>query len=111
MEDTQRTRAGAILLSIFVVFLGWYFIASYLDHHATARIEEKSSTPHDDLFAVDGRRSGAKTAVGKFGLILTTQDGGRTWQRRASGTSKALGAVSFGDAGNGYVVGSGGAVL
>jgi photosystem II stability/assembly factor-like uncharacterized protein len=111
METTQHTWAGAILLSIFVAFLSWYFVASYREHRDPPRIVEKSSTPHDDLLAVDGRRSGDKTAVGKFGLIFTTRDGGKTWQPRPSGTAKALTAVSFADPSHGFIVGSGGAVL
>jgi photosystem II stability/assembly factor-like uncharacterized protein len=111
MENTQHSRAGAVLLAIFVAFLGWYFVASYLEHRAAPRIQEKTSTAHDDLLAVDGRQSGNKTAAGKFGLIFTTQDGGKTWQRRPSGTAKALAAVSFADPAHGFIAGSGGAML
>lgn len=111
METTQHTRVGAVLLSIFVVFLGWYFLASYLDHRQSVQIQEKSSTAHDDLLAIDGRQSGNKTAAGKFGLIFSTQDGGKTWRRRPSGTAKALAAVSFADPKHGFIVGSGGAAL
>lgn len=111
MENTQHTCAGAVLLSTFVVFLSWYFLASYMERRESPQIQEKISTPHDDLFAVDGRQSGNKVAVGKFGLIFSTQDGGKTWQRRPSGTAKALAAVSFADPGHGVIVGSGGTVL
>src|SRR5712692_9739876 len=101
MEQTEHALADAILLAVFVLLLGWYFLASYMGHRESLRIQEKMSTVHDDILAIDGRHDGNKTAVGKFGLIFLTQDGGKTWQRRPSGTAKALAAVSFADAKHG----------
>jgi len=111
MEKTQYTLMEVVLLAAFVVLLGWYFSASYVGYRVPPKIQEKVVTVHDDLFAIDGRHDGNKTAVGKFGLIFLTQDGGKTWQRRPSGTAKALAAVSFADAKHGFIVGSGGTVL
>jgi photosystem II stability/assembly factor-like uncharacterized protein len=111
MEKTRHTLAGTILLSAFVVFLAWYFLASYTGHRRSPQIQEKMLTVHDDLLAIDGRHNGNKTAVGKFGLIFLTQDGGKTWQRRPSGTTKTLSAVSFADHEHGFIVGSGGTIL
>jgi len=113
MEKTQHGLglAGLILLAIFVVFLGWYFLASYMGHLESPRVQEKMLTAHDDLLAIDGRHSGNKTAVGKFGLIFSTKDGGKTWQSRPSGTTKTLTAVSFADHEHGFIIGSAGTVL
>lgn len=44
-------------------------------------------------------------AVGDRGLILQTDDGGRTWRRALSPTAAPLGAVSFVDARRGWAVG------
>ncbi len=111
MEKKRYTPVGLLLLAAFVALLGWYFLASYMSHGESLRIQEKMLTVHDDLLAIDGRHNGNKTAVGKFGLIFSTQDGGKTWQRRPSGTAKTLSAVSFADHEHGFVVGSGGTVL
>ncbi len=111
MEKTQYTLAGAILLALFVALLGWYFLASYIGHRVSLQIEEKMLTVHDDLLAIDGRHNGNKTAVGKFGLILITKDGGKTWDKRPSGTTRALTAISFADNEHGFAVGSGGTIL
>jgi len=111
MEKTPHTWAGAALLATFVALLGWYFLASYMGHRESLRFQEKTLTVHDDLLAIDGRHNGNKTAVGKFGLIFLTQDGGKTWQRRPSGTDKTLSAVSFADHEHGFIVGSGGTIL
>lgn len=111
MEKTQHILVGAILLAVFVALLGWYFLASYIAHRESLQIQEKTLTVHDDLLAIDGRHNGHKVAVGKFGLIFLTKDGGKTWQRRPSGTTKTLSAVSFADHEHGFIVGSGGTLL
>jgi photosystem II stability/assembly factor-like uncharacterized protein len=45
------------------------------------------------------------------GIILNTRDGGKTWDRQASGSGVALYGVYFRDAKNGFVVGSNGTIL
>ena len=111
MEKTQYSLMGVVLLAAFVVLLGWYFSASYIGYRVPPKIQEKVVTVHDDLLAIDGRHNGNKVTVGKFGLIFLTQDGGKTWQRRPSGTTKALSGVSFADHEHGFIAGSGGTLL
>ncbi len=111
METQRHPLTGYFLLAAFVVFLTWYFLASYLGHHTVVRVQERFLTTHDDLFAVDGRHDGNRAVVGKFGMILLTTDGGKTWRERPSGTAKALSAIAFADPQHGFVVGSGGTVL
>lgn len=43
-------------------------------------------------------------AVGDFGTILRTSDGGNNWILQASGTTRNLNAVSFADDSNGAIV-------
>jgi photosystem II stability/assembly factor-like uncharacterized protein len=111
MEHRRYALTGNILLWAFVVLLACYFWASYAGHKPALRIEEKQLTFHDDLFAIDEHHNGAEVAVGKFGLILVTRDGGKTWKEQASGTNRALSAISFADRDHAYVVGSGGTIL
>jgi len=111
MEEKQHTLMGFILLAAFVVLLGWYFWASYIGHRASLQIQENMLTVHDDLFAIDGRHDGSRAAVGKFGMILLTRDGGKSWKEQPSGTTRALSATSFADNQHGFVVGSGGTIL
>lgn len=44
-------------------------------------------------------------AVGTWGTILQTTDGGLTWEARSSGTTVDLSAISVGDSTHGIVVG------
>jgi photosystem II stability/assembly factor-like uncharacterized protein len=111
MEEQKRVLAGALLLAAFVGLLGWYFLASYLGHREFPEGREKMLTVHDDLLAIGGLHGGNKVAVGKFGVILLSKDGGKSWQRRPSDTDNALSAISFADNDHGFVGGSGGMLL
>ena len=51
------------------------------------------------------------TAVGDFGTILRTTDGGATWTPQTSGTTNFLIGVSFVDANTGTVVSNYGTIL
>jgi hypothetical protein len=51
------------------------------------------------------------TAVGAFGTIVRTIDGGSSWVGETSGTDYDLAGVSFTDADNGTAVGYGGTIL
>jgi photosystem II stability/assembly factor-like uncharacterized protein len=109
-EEKPQTL-GLILLAAFVGLLGWYFYAGYIGRQVSWKVQVKTLTSHDDLFAIDGQRDGNQAAVGRFGMILLTHDGGKTWQEQASGTSRALSAISFADHQHGFIVGSGGTIL
>lgn len=109
--DTKPVWIGSILLGGFVALLVWYFVASYLAHRQLPPTAEKMLTVHDDLLAIDGSEGGKKVAVGKSGLILMTNNNGKTWERRATDTSKVLAAISFGDSNHAFVVGNGGTLL
>jgi photosystem II stability/assembly factor-like uncharacterized protein len=50
-------------------------------------------------------------AVGEGGLVLRTEDGGRTWSAQGSGTTEALLAVCFPSAAFGCAVGNSGTIL
>jgi hypothetical protein len=50
-------------------------------------------------------------AVGDWGTIIKTINGGTTWITQPSGTSENLNSVFFTDSNTGYVVGSGGTIL
>jgi photosystem II stability/assembly factor-like uncharacterized protein len=60
------------------------------------------------LAARDDRRA---VEVGERGVILATDDGGRTWMRRTSGTARTLRDVAFADDLSGVAVGDSGTVL
>jgi photosystem II stability/assembly factor-like uncharacterized protein len=50
-------------------------------------------------------------AVGEFGLILQTTDGGANWIPQTSGTQSSLYSITFPDTKTGYIVGDYGTIL
>ena len=50
-------------------------------------------------------------AVGTFGSIIATSDGGKTWKSQTSPTRSHLFSIAFADAKNGIAVGSQGTLL
>ncbi|ASU36570.1 cadherin-like beta sandwich domain-containing protein [Mucilaginibacter xinganensis] len=65
-------------------------------------------------YYLNGISSGAANqacAVGLFGAIITTNDGGTTWTTQTSGTTNNLWSTSFVSATQGWATGNGGMIL
>jgi photosystem II stability/assembly factor-like uncharacterized protein len=65
----------------------------------------------DHLYGVRALSPTEAWAVGNFGAILHTVDGGKTWTASTSGTRLPLYGVDFADARTGWAVGKSGLVL
>lgn len=65
----------------------------------------------DDLFGVSFPSVQEGWTCGRWGTILHTSDGGKTWQPQESATDYTLSAVSFVDTKQGWTVGDQGTIL
>ena len=65
----------------------------------------------DNLYGVKAVGASEEWAVGNFGSIYHTTDGGRTWEARESGTKTPLFRVDFADAQHGCAVGKSALIL
>ena len=63
------------------------------------------------MHAVHFNNTNEGWAVGDWGLIVHTTDGGQSWERQESGVGNWLGDVQFVDANTGWAVGSAGTIL
>lgn len=72
---------------------------------------EQEYPVHDDLFSVSFSTEKDGWACGRFGTILHTADGGKSWMRQSSGTTFTLSSIDFTDAKNGWTVGNNGTIL
>jgi photosystem II stability/assembly factor-like uncharacterized protein len=105
-------RASRIGLS--VVAQGWGVLAILGTLMATpsAASAATSSGVREHLYAAevlpDGRRA---FAVGAFGSIFRSDDGGRSWEQQRTSVTEPLFGVSFVTADRGVVVGKSGTVL
>ncbi len=66
---------------------------------------------YDDLFSASFPNEKEGWASGRWGCILHTVDGGKTWSRQNSGTDLTLSSIFFVDSNNGWAVGEEGVIL
>lgn len=67
--------------------------------------------PEDMLFSIDLLPDGTGWAVGEFGLLLHSADGGKHWQKWPAATGEMLTSIGFADSQHGFVVGRAGTVI
>jgi photosystem II stability/assembly factor-like uncharacterized protein len=109
-KGTATVFLGLFLgLTLFLAFFVWQ--SYYRIPAAPTLIQQRTLTPHDELYAIHFAREGRGWAVGKFGLVLHTANGGKNWNPQDSGTTKPLTSVSFADERHGFAVGGGGTIL
>jgi photosystem II stability/assembly factor-like uncharacterized protein len=68
-------------------------------------------TVRDNLYAVKSLGADEAWAVGNFGSIYYTRDGGKSWDARESGTKSPLFGIDFADGQNGWIVGKSALIL
>ncbi len=90
-----------VLILGFTVFL---FVVPVMLHAQPVRSQ-------DDLFSVTFPNEKEGWASGRYGTILHTTDGGKTWIPQKTGTEYTLSAIHFVDSKNGWVVGEEGTIM
>jgi photosystem II stability/assembly factor-like uncharacterized protein len=100
---------------VLVVTCGWLAATSLLAAGREAALAQPSppggSVVIDHLYATAFVSSEEGWAVGAFGGVFRTKDGGKSWQPQVSGTIEPLFGVDFVDGKHGWTVGRSGTVL
>jgi photosystem II stability/assembly factor-like uncharacterized protein len=94
------------ILSVGVIIL---FISGFILGSLGAQEKSKNST--DDLFSVVFVNENDGWACGRWGVILHTKDGGKSWIRQSSKTDFTLSSLYFVDPKNGWAVGDQGTII
>lgn len=81
-------------------------VPDFTPHHADHDI-----AIFDDLYSVSTPDGQHVVAVGFYGTVYVSDDGGENWEKQPSGTQKSLYDVSMADARRGWVVGQRGLIL
>ena len=106
----MKQRTKTILKTLLCVFLGLNFCGCSKEEPSLKK-EFAITNFRNKLFQlsfVDDRNGWVS---GDHGLILHTEDGGKTWKKEESGTNKSLRAVSFCDPNTGWIAGGGGTII
>lgn len=87
-----------------------FLLVSLLQSSAIETVSARQEIA-DDLFDVSFPTENDGWACGRWGAVIHTVDGGRTWARQNSGTDYTLAGISFVDAQNGWAVGDHGTII
>src|SRR6266513_2933468 len=118
---TMMTHLLRGALVLVVLFLAAYVIPLALGQRESSKkpsidteaqcVWQNPLPQGNHLFAVSFIDANNGTAVGWYGIILRTTDGGANWVKQTSGTTSFLYGVSFTDANNGTAVGEDGTIV
>jgi len=106
--SAQRLARGLLSLALILLTLG---LALPVGASAYRPASDGALSPQSP-WATDGLHGVASTdavhgwAVGEYGTILATTDGGAAWSSQRSGTTEILSGAAFSDATHGWVVGN-----
>lgn len=90
----------AALIAFVIVHLCWGHVAFAGD-----------GAIRDSVYALDTSAAGDVWAVGAFGSIHRSSDGGKSWNEQPSGTTQNLFGIDMLDASAGWIVGRSGTIL
>ena len=101
----------AVLLRASILFFGMATLGARASVAQSGWFWQNRLPQGNFLTAAAALDSSTVVAVGAYGTILRTDDGGATWTTQSSGTTNDLYAVSFVDANTGTAVGARGTIL
>ncbi|OPY76811.1 MAG: Ycf48-like protein precursor [Syntrophorhabdus sp. PtaU1.Bin153] len=115
MSCFKRRIARKTVLVMVCVFLAGFFAVELPAKGKKApshgvRGRQLGVTPYD-LFSVTFPTENNGWACGRWGTIVSTDDGGKTWKTQTSGTDYTLASISFVDSNTGWAVGDASTIL
>jgi photosystem II stability/assembly factor-like uncharacterized protein len=105
-RNASKSWLAAIILLVCLGALSGFIITVHAqgNRKVEARLKE-------DLFSVTFPTGNDGWACGRFGTVLRTSDGGKTWVRQDTGTDYTLSSIHFTDNKSGWAVGDEGAII
>lgn len=102
----KRVNWGRFGSNLVVLFLMVFLFPEILSAKSPAK-----NKLYDDLFSVSFPNERDGWTCGRWGSILHTGDGGKSWVRQKSGTELTLSSIYFVDPKNGWAVGDQGTII
>lgn len=99
-QQTFSSRAICVLLSVLILTVS-----------LAVSLQGASQQLQNDLFSVTFPTENDGWVCGRWGTVLHTTDGGKTWVRQQTGTDYTLSSIHFVDAKNGWAVGDEGIII
>jgi photosystem II stability/assembly factor-like uncharacterized protein len=105
-QSLFERKIGRMLSIVVVISYAFCWVPSVLYGQ-----QKKPKKLYHDLFSVSFPNEREGWVCGRWGTILHSSDGGKTWEPQQSGTDYTLSSISFIDSKNGWAVGNGGMIL
>jgi photosystem II stability/assembly factor-like uncharacterized protein len=106
--NSQSIFRHACLTKVVSVFLALFFLFFTVTGVIYA---QQQGIVEQDLFSVSFPNNHQGWACGRWGTVLHTEDGGKSWVHQGSGTDYTLTSITFTDTQNGWAVGDGGTII
>ena len=107
-----RARGNPVLVLVLGVALALSAVSiGCHEIHLDYGVEEGEIQLLDDLYSISTADEDHIVAVGYYGAVYYTEDGGDTWKKGKTGTLSSLYSVSMADPQNGWAVGQRGLIL
>ena len=94
-----------------ISIVGVIFFISYFVSCAPVAQQKKEKTMSEDFLSVSFPVEKEGWVCGRWGVVLHTADGGKTWTLQSSGIENTLASIYFVDPQNGWAVGNGGTII
>ncbi|MCX5831966.1 MAG: YCF48-related protein [Deltaproteobacteria bacterium] len=104
----NNQRRSSVLSAIVLICI-FLFFAALRSESATPAANQKKL--QQDLFSVTFPTENDGWACGRWGSVVHTADGGKTWSRQDTGTDYTLSSIHFVDEKNGWAVGDEGIII
>jgi hypothetical protein len=108
IKSSYPNLFSSITLFSFLAII--FFIICFVSCTPVSQ-QKKQQGMSEDLLSVTFPTEKEGWACGRWGTVLHTADGGKTWRLQPSGTENTLVSIHFVDSQNGWAVGEEGAIL
>jgi photosystem II stability/assembly factor-like uncharacterized protein len=106
----ERCISEILIGTAWKIVLAMFFVHCFVSSVPAAQ-QKNQERLHNDLFSTSFPTEKDGWACGRWGTILHTNDGGKTWVVQTSGTDYTLGDIHFVDSVNGWAVGDEGTIV
>ncbi|MDD5007202.1 MAG: YCF48-related protein [Syntrophorhabdaceae bacterium] len=104
----NNQRLNSIPSAIALICILLFFVVL---HSESATLAANQKKPNYDLFSVTFPNENNGWACGRWGTVLHTADGGKTWNAQETGTDYTLTSIFFVDTKHGWAVGDEGTII
>jgi len=112
LDSIKRVSSKKIILKqvLYIISIIVFFFYSFVPNTVCGQ-QKKQQKLYDDLFSISFPTEKDGWACGRWGTVLHTSDGGKTWVRQNTNVDYSLSSIFFIDSKHGWAVGDEGTII